>query len=131
MSTNEMQNRIDILLPDFFVSRETLEKFIKYRELLVQWNEYASLVQRETLDKFVDRHLVDSIQIVKHIASDRVSVLDVGSGAGFPGLVLSILGYKNVTLVELNKKKSLCAKISRTNLAGESPAVEGKASPTT
>jgi 16S rRNA (guanine527-N7)-methyltransferase len=89
-----------------FVSRETLEdRKAIYYDLLRKWNKSYNLVQQNTLKDFDHRHWDDSIQIAEYIANDEKSILDIGSGAGFPGLVLASAGYLNVTLCEIGHKK--------------------------
>ena len=61
---------------------------------------------KSTLANPWDRHVCDSLQIMSFIKNKNSSILDMGTGAGFPGIVLSILGYKNITMVESKKKKT-------------------------
>ena len=58
-------------------------------------------------------HILDSIQIFPFIKNKQLSILDMGSGAGLPGIVLSIMGCKNVTLVDSNGKKINFLKITK------------------
>jgi 16S rRNA (guanine527-N7)-methyltransferase len=86
------------------VSRETCEKLELYNLLLNKWNKSYNLVNKETLQKSLTRHFLDSLQLMT-IIDTQCSILDIGSGAGFPGMVLAIAGCQNVSLVESNKKK--------------------------
>lgn len=86
------------------VSRETCEKLEVYNHLLKKWNSSYNLVNKRTLQESLDRHFLDSLQLLK-IINNQSSTLDIGSGAGFPGMVLAIAGCTNMTLVESNKKK--------------------------
>ncbi len=79
-----------------------LEKYILE---LKNTNHIHNLVGKSTLSKVWDRHIADSIQITPLIRSKNASILDMGTGGGLPGLILSIMGYKNVTLVDSKKKK--------------------------
>ena len=89
------------------VSRETLQKLHLYEALLKKWQKKVNLVSSSTIDDAWDRHFVDSMQVADFIADKDANIVDIGSGAGFPGLVLAIMGYKNVTLIEADLKKTL------------------------
>ena len=81
---------------------EALDKFIV---LLSQWNKKINLVQAGTMPDVLKRHIKDSLQVRDYLDKDNF-VIDVGSGAGFPGIVLSIVGF-SVVLCEKNFKKSV------------------------
>lgn len=116
------------------VSGETLTKFKTYEKLLQAWNRRTALVQKDTLEEFYNRHILDSLQIIpviEHFVSKtplpinlsafifqpntrldnlsenvtNISIMDVGTGAGFPGLVLAMCGFADVTLCESNHRK--------------------------
>lgn len=82
------------------VSRET---FLGFLELLEKWNSKINLVSKD--EDIWNRHILDSAQLFKFIHPDD-KILDVGSGAGFPGIVLSMMGIKDVTLVESDVRKA-------------------------
>ncbi len=88
------------------VSRETIEKYELYLLELQKWNRALSLVQKSTLAEFWTRHVLDSLQILQYIDKDT-SIIDIGAGAGFPGMVLAIAGVPNITLCESNRKKCI------------------------
>ena len=69
-------------------------------------NSYRNLVGKSTLLNPWDRHICDSLQIMSFIKNKNSSILDMGTGAGLPGIVLSILGYKNITMIDSRKKKT-------------------------
>ena len=92
------------------VSRETLNCFYEYKTLLSKWNEKINLVSKNTLVDIWERHFLDSGQIIKHVEASGKRWVDVGSGAGFPGLVVALLLRDrkidcNLVLVEKNPKK--------------------------
>ena len=87
------------------VSHETLEKLIIYSELLHLWQKKMNLVSNNSLIEAENRHFIDSAQLYKFCSKINGNILDFGSGAGFPGAVLSILGLPNIILIESNKKK--------------------------
>ena len=88
-----------------FVSREEYERLLKYRDLLLRWNKVINLVSSRAVNDILNRHILDSVQILKFINNKNVSIIDVGSGAGFPGVVLSICGINDVTLIESDSRK--------------------------
>ena len=74
------------------VSRETLTRLELHAALLQKWQKAINLVSNDSLDYLWQRHMVDSAQLADLIPSDRpINILDMGSGAGFPGMVLAIL----------------------------------------
>jgi 16S rRNA (guanine527-N7)-methyltransferase len=75
----------------FDVSRETIERFNLYERLLRQWQKAVNLVASGTLDAIWHRHFADSAQLVRLAPPGVRSWIDLGSGAGFPGLVVAIL----------------------------------------
>ena len=90
------------------VSRETEERFAVYAELLARWQRIKNLVSPATLPEVWTRHLADSAQI-QPLMPDALRWADIGSGAGFPGLVVAILlagqPGAHVDLVEANARK--------------------------
>jgi 16S rRNA (guanine527-N7)-methyltransferase len=88
------------------VSRETLDRFQVYLGLLRRWQAAINLVGPATLEDPWRRHFWDSAQLRSHIPESARSLLDLGSGAGFPGMVLAILGVRGVTLVESDGRKA-------------------------
>ena len=91
------------------VSRETLARLEAYADLLIRWTKAVNLVSRDSLHDLWRRHMFDSAQLMPllpAIAEDRRRVIvDLGSGAGFPGMVLSIIGTDDVHLVESDQRK--------------------------
>ena len=87
------------------VSRETLERLDRYADLLDRWHRMMSLVSAASLQDLWRRHFLDSAQLLPLLAPDPSPLVDIGSGAGFPGLVLAIMGVPNVTLIESSRKK--------------------------
>jgi 16S rRNA (guanine527-N7)-methyltransferase len=82
------------------VSRETFQKLERYVDLLREENERQNLVSAVTLDQAWDRHILDSAQLVRYEPRPRASWIDIGSGAGLPGIVIACLIRGPVTLVE-------------------------------
>ena len=89
------------------VSRETLGRLEVMVETLLRWQKAINLVGRATLDDVWTRHVLDSAQLAPLIPATTKSLADLGSGAGFPGLVLATLRSElDVTLIESDARKS-------------------------
>jgi 16S rRNA (guanine527-N7)-methyltransferase len=86
------------------VSHETLARLECYAAVLRKWQPAINLVGQRTLDDLWRRHMLDSAQLAPLARGERW--LDIGSGAGFPGLVLAILGVGEVHLVESDSRKA-------------------------
>ena len=76
-----------------------------YINQLKKTNENFNLVGKSTLTNSWDRHINDSLQISKYIKDKKSSIIDMGTGAGLPGLILAIYGYSNILLVDSKLKK--------------------------
>lgn len=83
-----------------------LTKLTEYKKILLKENETMNLIGKSTIIDLDERHLLDCIQIVKYLPQHEKSVMDIGTGAGLPGIILSIIGFKNLHLVEKSPKKS-------------------------
>lgn len=79
-----------------------IEEFVL---LLLQENNNFNFIGKSTIADIWDRHILDSAQILKHIDNKDVKIADLGTGAGFPGIIISILGAKEVHLVEKSVRK--------------------------
>lgn len=90
---------------DFGVSRETEARLQDYAALLLRWNSRINLVAESTLDAVWQRHILDSLQLLPLLPSTPGSLTDIGSGAGFPGLVLAAASGRETHLVESDKRK--------------------------
>ena len=92
------------------VSRETFDDLVKFHDLLVKWNAKINLVSKASSGNLWDRHIWDSAQIVP-ISGNGLSWVDIGSGGGFPALVVAIMAKRalpgrKVTMVESDQRKS-------------------------
>ena len=93
------------------VSRETMDRLAAYEALLIKWQKKINLVSSATLDDVWRRHMWDSAQLVGLASQEAVNWVDLGSGAGFPGLVVAALlkeraGF-HMHLVESDQRKSI------------------------
>ena len=87
------------------VSRETYEKLIIFHKTLVKWQNSINLISKKSAENVWERHFLDSAQLYKITREIDGNIIDFGSGAGFPGLILAMMGNKNIHLVESNQKK--------------------------
>ncbi len=93
------------------VSRETIVSLKKYEEILVKANKNLNLIGKSTINQIWLRHFLDSAQVIDFVNKNDKSLIDLGSGAGFPGAVLAIVAKdKNfsikIKLIEKSNKKS-------------------------
>ena len=103
MFCERMQEKSRVLGIDFSVKQ--IEQFFDYMNLLIEWNEKMNLTAIIEPEEIILKHFIDSITILKEI-EDNSKVVDVGTGAGFPGIPLSIMNNTlKITLVDsLNKR---------------------------
>ena len=87
------------------VSRETEEKLEIYVSLLEKWQQRINLVSSKTLRCVWQRHILDCAQLTTHLPVGTSRIMDIGSGAGLPGLILAILTEREVHLVESDTRK--------------------------
>ena len=92
------------------VSRETMERLKHYESLLLKWNPKINLVSKATLNDIWERHILDSAQVFQLGAETTTNWLDIGSGGGFPGMVLATLSKeqspdRQIALVESDQRK--------------------------
>ena len=87
------------------VSRETLDRLKRHVAHLTQWQSKLNLIGSSEIDHIWDRHILDCAQLMPFIKPVHGPKIDLGSGAGFPGMVLAILGVPDITLVESNIRK--------------------------
>jgi 16S rRNA (guanine527-N7)-methyltransferase len=88
------------------VSRETLQRLSDYLDLLHRWQSRINLVGPATLADPWRRHFLDAAQLVDRVPAEAANLVDLGSGAGFPGMVLAVLGVPGVHLIEADRRKA-------------------------
>jgi len=79
------------------------KKFTLYENLLREWNNKMNLIAPSTLPRIRERHIMDSAALANYIPNDKI-VLDLGSGAGFPAVVLAIMGFEVIAIESIAKK---------------------------
>lgn len=82
---------------------KNLENFV---ELLLQKNTEFNLIGKSTIEDVWNRHILDSAQLLRFIENKNLKFADLGTGAGFPGIVLSILGVKEIHLIDKSFRKT-------------------------
>ena len=92
------------------VSRETMRRLEEFVALLQVWNNKMNLVSRNSLSEVWLRHILDSVQLIKYINQDTRNLVDIGSGAGFPGIVIAILGKEKMPAMKINLVESIAKK---------------------
>lgn len=107
MEKQEFENIVKekMKLIDIEISNEQVEQFYRYMHLLIEWNEKMNLTAIVEPNEIILKHFIDSVTIAKYI-KDKKTLIDVGTGAGFPGIPLKIVNPKiNMTLLDsLNKR---------------------------
>ncbi|MEM1265341.1 MAG: 16S rRNA (guanine(527)-N(7))-methyltransferase RsmG [Pseudomonadota bacterium] len=113
------------------VSRETGDRFLLYAEILLKWNKRINLVSRSTLPILWHRHFADSLQLLAHMPAHARLWLDIGSGGGFPGLVVATAAASDhpdlkVLLVDSDARKIAFCREVILRLALNAQAVTGR-----
>ena len=114
-------SQIDTFCSNVQVSRETIYSLKKYEDLLIKYNSGLNLVGKSTINEIWSRHFLDSAQVIDLIDKNINSCIDIGSGAGFPGLVLALLlkhkkSQVNFKILEKSPKKCNFLKIVSSEL---------------
>jgi 16S rRNA (guanine527-N7)-methyltransferase len=87
------------------VSRETLSRLEAIAAMLIKWQQRINLVASDSLADLWRRHILDSAQLLPLLPPETENLADLGSGAGFPGLVLAVMGVPEVHLLEADARK--------------------------
>tara|TARA_R110002050_G_scaffold31905_1_gene81559 strand:- start:18599 stop:19195 length:597 start_codon:yes stop_codon:yes gene_type:complete len=93
-----------LLISPMPVSRETYDKLVDYVSCLFEYNKTHNIIGSNEADRIWERHIVDCIQLGQYMDKNK-KIIDIGSGAGLPGMVLALMGF-DITLVESNSKKT-------------------------
>lgn len=87
------------------VSRETMDRLRAYADLLEKWQAKINLVGPKTIQQMWERHFLDSAQLFSLLPDTTRTLVDFGSGAGFPAMVLAAMGIPDVHLIESDQRK--------------------------
>ena len=107
---NEIDSfKMDLLKFNIVLDDKKMDSFLKYYELLIEWNSFMNLTSITDFSEVLKKHFIDSISLVNavpYLLKDSYQIIDVGSGAGFPGIPLKIIFPQlKVTLIDsLNKR---------------------------
>jgi len=93
------------------VSRETIKILFRFEKLLIKENKSLNLIGKSTINQIWQRHILDSFQVIDFIENNDKTLIDIGSGAGFPGLIIAIAAKDRkiplkVTLMDKSEKKT-------------------------
>lgn len=88
------------------VSRETEERLTVFVALLLSWNRTINLISKRDEEQVWERHVADSLNLLQYLPSSFDSAIDLGSGGGFPGIVLAIASDRRFTLIEADQRKA-------------------------
>ena len=94
------------IVSEFTLNNTQVDKIEFYLSSIIKYNKHTNLIGKSTIENIWDRHVLDCLQLTKHITNKKLKILDLGTGAGLPGVLLSIVGYQKVLMVDSVKKKT-------------------------
>ena len=94
------------IVSEFVLNKTQVDKIDFYLSSIIKYNKHTNLIGKSTIENIWDRHVLDCLQLTKHITNKKLRILDLGTGAGLPGILLSIAGYQKVLMVDSVKKKT-------------------------
>ena len=111
----DREYQIHTFTSNYQVSRETIDSLVKYEEMLIKRNKSLNLIAKSTVQNIWIRHFLDSFQVIDFVDENQKTLVDLGSRAGFPGLVLSIAAKEKkiplrIKLIEKSKRKTIFLK---------------------
>ena len=94
------------IVSHFNLNKMQIEKIEFFITSIINYNQHTNLVGKSTIENIWDRHVLDCLQLTKYISNKKLKILDLGTGPGLPGVLLSIIGYQNVLMIDSIKKKT-------------------------
>ena len=94
------------IVSEFVLNKTQVDKIDIYLSYIIEHNKHTNLVGKSTIENIWDRHVLDCLQLTKYIINKKLKILDLGTGAGLPGVLFSIVGYQRVLMVDSVKKKT-------------------------
>ena len=94
------------IVSEFVLNKTQVDKIDFYLSSLIEHNKHTNLVGKSTIENIWDRHVLDCLQLTNYIINKKLKILDLGTGAGLPGVLFSIVGYQKVLMVDSVKKKT-------------------------
>ena len=94
------------IVSEYFLNKSQVDKVDFYLSSIIKHNKHTNLIGKSTIENIWERHVLDCLQLTKHITNKKLKILDFGTGAGLPGIVLAIAGYQRVHMIDSVKKKT-------------------------
>ena len=94
------------IVSEFVLNKTQVDKIDFYLSSIIEHNKHTNLIGKSTVENIWDRHVLDCLQLTKYIINKKLKILDLGTGAGLPGILFSIVGYQKVLMVDSVKKKT-------------------------
>ena len=94
------------IVSEFVLNKTQVDKIDFYLSSIIEHNKHTNLIGKSTIENIWDRHVLDCLQLTKYIINKKLKILDLGTGAGLPGVLFSIVGYQKVLMVDSVKKKT-------------------------
>ena len=94
------------IISEFVLNKTQVDKIDFYLSSIIEHNKHTNLVGKSTIENIWDRHVLDCLQLTNYIINKKLKILDLGTGAGLPGVLFSIVGYQKVLMVDSVKKKT-------------------------
>ena len=94
------------IVSEFVLNKTQVDKIDFYLSSIIEHNKHTNLIGKSTIENIWDRHVLDCLQLTKYITNKKLKILDLGTGAGLPGVLFSIVGYQRVLIVDSVKKKT-------------------------
>ena len=94
------------IISEFVLNKTQVDKVDFYLSSIIKHNKHTNLVGKSTIENIWDRHVLDCLQLTKYITNKKLKILDIGTGAGLPGVLLSIVGFQKVLMIDSVKKKT-------------------------